>query len=239
MEKGGLWCGQYTKSWSVLGSRPGIHNPGASSLAHNTYVKKGKAPKRDGPDMNQLSIVRRQTVFQMIANMYSMANVESSGRSKSEANRDLGYPAAGLTQIACSRDYWNAKGEERRFRSLISAFDVDGPCLIATPYNPDWEILPRPELRSMSVCWVLEPKINGLWSDTSKVSIQNSTDVSPETYVETERKGKRKRCGSAAAMRKRRCREHAEDLMPAYQVLTKVKGSWQLMDLPSQEYVFS
>jgi hypothetical protein len=50
-----------------------------------------------------------------------------------------------------------SENNEARARGLVSAFDVDGPCLVAIPHNCDWEMLPRPELRSMSICWVVEP----------------------------------------------------------------------------------
>ena len=43
-----------------------------------------------------------------------------------------------------------------RRRQMVAAFDVDAPCLVATPFDSDMERLPRPEDRSMSVCWIVE-----------------------------------------------------------------------------------
>ncbi|KAL8363151.1 hypothetical protein RB601_009093 [Gaeumannomyces tritici] len=45
-----------------------------------------------------------------------------------------------------------------------ATFDVNGRCTVATPYNPTWEVLPRPAVRSMSTCWVVvkeEPSVSG------------------------------------------------------------------------------
>ncbi|KAL8303361.1 hypothetical protein RB600_007006 [Gaeumannomyces tritici] len=41
-------------------------------------------------------------------------------------------------------------------RPLAATFDIDGSCMVATPYNPAWEVLPAPAMRSMSTCWVVE-----------------------------------------------------------------------------------
>jgi len=45
--------------------------------------------------------------------------------------------------------------EAERFRK-VAVFDMDGPCLVATPFDSDKEWLPRPEDRSMDICWVIE-----------------------------------------------------------------------------------
>jgi hypothetical protein len=54
------------------------------------------------------------------------------------------------------------KYNEEKGKALVLAFDVDAPCIIATPYNGDWESLSRPLFRSSSVCWVVElASVNG------------------------------------------------------------------------------
>lgn len=119
----------------------------------------------------------------------------------------------------------------------MSASDVDGPCLVATPYNPDWEILPRPELRSMSVCWVLEPKCDG----SQSLSMDGFQQETPRAEFKINGKGKQK-AGGAADHEENGYGERGssdKEVIPAYRVLRKVRGLWKLMDLPSQEYIFS
>jgi hypothetical protein len=264
MEQGGLWCGHYTRSWrerdlrSTSESPPGFSDSGSSSLARYVDNGKGKTPETNQPDLSKVSILNRQVIVQMIANYYNVADSLSSKNSHRGRLRAFRYPAAAFAYTIAYPDYHNAKGEERRAQNLVSAFDVDGPCLIATPYNPDWEILPRPELRSMSVCWIVNSISKGARRDEDKVLDQNFRDNLFEGLVETEGKGKGKAPQSTteennaaetkkrtrrededAETKKRTRREDEDDMMPAYQVLRKVKGLWQIMDLPTQEYIFS
>jgi len=48
------------------------------------------------------------------------------------------------------------EGYERRAKELMSTFNVDGPRVVATPYNPAWEIPPHSGTRSTSTCRVVE-----------------------------------------------------------------------------------
>ena len=79
-----------------------------------------------------------------------------------------------LTEVAANRDYHSASGERRRKETLLSTFDVDGPCQVATPYNPDWEVLPRPKLRSMRVCWVVEERNRSDETTVATVEVKRS-----------------------------------------------------------------
>lgn len=44
---------------------------------------------------------------------------------------------------------WERKA---RFRPQVTAFDVDEPCLVATPYDSNMERLPRSIVRSYGCC---------------------------------------------------------------------------------------
>ncbi|KAH6697281.1 hypothetical protein F5X68DRAFT_226664 [Plectosphaerella plurivora] len=50
-----------------------------------------------------------------------------------------------------------AGNDQLRRTDFVSVFDVDGPCLVAVPYSSEWELVPHPEYRSMSIGWVVEP----------------------------------------------------------------------------------
>jgi hypothetical protein len=242
MENGGLWCGQYTKPWKRFGV---MSEPEMPRETPKSESSKGKAPEKSSPDMSKQSIISRLTVFSMIASQVSVANAMSAETSETLVSRTSRYPLAFLAYFCGYPDYWNARGEERRSQNLISAFDVDGPCLVATPYNPDWEILPRPDLRSMSVCWVLESKSVAITSDEDKALDQMFWDNVWGGSVGSKEKGKEKALRSTTEeddsmeLKTRSRNENEDDAMPVYRVVRKVKGSWQMMDLPSQEYVFS
>jgi hypothetical protein len=245
MEQGGLWCGHYTKSRRFPNLRlepespPGSSDSASSSLVRCVDDEKGKSLETNQLDMSKRSILEKQLRMQILANMWAAADLTKTREPDKKRMWGLRNPAAGYAYICAYPDYHNAKGEERRSQNLVSAFDVEGPCLIATPYNADWEMLPRPELRSMSVCWVIDPLLIKPRSEEDKILFKRWADnvwgrkskgKAPQGTIEEdnlEETTKSKREGDE------------EDLIPAYRVLRKVKGVWQIMDLPSQEYVFS
>jgi hypothetical protein len=245
MEQGGLWYGHYTKSRRFPNLRlepespPGSSNSASSSLARRADDGKGKSPETNRPDMSKRSILERQLRMQILANMWAAADLTKPREPDKHRMWGLRNPAAGYAYICAYPDYHNAKGEERRSQNLVSAFDVEGPCLIATPYNADWEMLPRPELRSMSMCWVIDPLPIKARSEEDKTLVKRWADnvwgrkskgKTPQGIMEED---------NPEETKKRKREEDEEDLIPAYRVLRKVKGVWQIMDLPSQEYVFS
>jgi hypothetical protein len=204
-----------------------------------TDDEKGKSLETNRLDMSKRSIIERQLRMQILANMLAAAELTGPREPDKKRLRGLRNPLASYAYICACPDYHNAKGEERRSQNLVSAFDVEGPCLIATPYNANWEVLPRPELRSMSVCWVIDPLLIQARSEEDKILVKRweenfwgrkSKGKAPQGTVEKDNLEETKKC---------KREEYEENLMPAYRVLRKVKGVWQIMDLPSQEYVFS
>lgn len=84
--------------------------------------------------------------------------------------------------------------EAYRVREYTAAFDVDGPCTIAIPFDAAWEMIPHPSLRSMSVCWVVElfrlpanyaEKIVGTAGGvpSPERSIQSGQDQGPSAFI--------------------------------------------------------
>lgn len=51
---------------------------------------------------------------------------------------------------------WDIEQQDARCASRVSAFDVDGPCLVATPYDAKRERFPQTVERSMATCWVVK-----------------------------------------------------------------------------------
>lgn len=53
---------------------------------------------------------------------------------------------------------WDIEQQEERVHRRMSAFDVDGPCLVATPVDATRERIPHSDERTLSCCWVVEAK---------------------------------------------------------------------------------
>ncbi|KAI1121077.1 hypothetical protein F5Y10DRAFT_272422 [Nemania abortiva] len=124
--------------------------------------------------------------------------------------------------------------ENRRIKDLFSAFNVDGPCMVATPYNADWEMLPHPKLRSMSVCWVIEP-INSTDAPSpgsSPVSSMTESGVSKSTQAMEEAQVA---VDGRKIDQKARAFDREDDQV--YKIISKVQGLWKLMIDPPGQFV--
>lgn len=137
------------------------------------------------------------------------------------------------------------EGEETRARELTSIFNVDGPCVVATPFNVDWEVLPRPDLRSMSVCWVVEIVQERVLDEspgpdhTSREPSLGLADCvgkgkEPERPPKIRKLGVFQKSGGESGNSDVKLIKE----LPVYRVLDKVKGMWQIMDLPWQQFSF-
>jgi hypothetical protein len=137
------------------------------------------------------------------------------------------------------RDLWSDRKERLRQRTLLSTFDVDGPCLVATLHNPEWEVLPRPKLRSTSVCWVVELREdnNGATGAPAEMANQSRDVLNSDLASEIKAKGKERASDNSEEAEGSRLTSEERDL--DLRVLRKVKGLWQIMDLPSQMYLFN
>ncbi|VUC27796.1 unnamed protein product [Clonostachys rosea] len=192
-----------------------------SSLAIRQKPENEPKPKKEKKAMDS-SIQGRQLRRQMLAMM-----LENSLLSPILAGEDKeGYPDINLSSmssfaiIAGERVFEFAE-EQKRVKNLVSVFDVDGPCTIATLYNSDWEVLPHRDLRSMTVCWVVEKEGDDDGPPELK-AIEEGDIVEPIEDQELLA----------------RLREHYDEEDRRYRVTAKVKGMWQMMDFPSQSYTF-
>jgi hypothetical protein len=231
MDKGSLWCGRYTPSTTKgldLSSPADPQSKDASTEISTTASPSSSKANPFRPTKPQ-SILAKQLQRQMVTGLLS-ATSEGSTRT------DMLWPSLTLLDMM-TNNYWSPDAERRREETLLSTFDVDGPCEIATPYNPEWEILPRPELRSMSVCWIVERK----GGEVRGLERQEGGGVAYKG------KGKERESATAAASRDEfgnvvedgHLTQRSEHDAPCLDVLRKVKGLWEIMDLPRQEYIFS
>ncbi|KAI9707978.1 MAG: hypothetical protein M1820_004397 [Bogoriella megaspora] len=110
------------------------------------------------PDIGELkhqkTILERQSVHQMMIAVSGVTVFMNEDKDNTYSDLDRGLLTAFATGLISGT--WTHDAEEKRVRDLVAAFDVDGPCTVVTPWNPNWEVLPRPDLRNMRACWVIE-----------------------------------------------------------------------------------
>ncbi|CAN9148108.1 unnamed protein product [Alternaria alternata] len=243
MEKGSLWCGTYIPPTRQDGSI--MHFSHGSTFPRGKGLELGSAfGKWNAPKVKSGTILYRQMRRQLLFGMLNSKPSESLPLSWRR-------PMMAHCEVLSNDDYWTARGQKRRKETLLSTFDVNGPCQVATPFNAEWEILPRPRLRNMSVCWVVEGRKSKGRAATTTAEKDDAPDDAPEDVsrleLPSEAKGKGKRRASDlprdAEISKNTDTLDTSELSSNQgldlRVLRKVKGLWQLMDLPSQDYVFS
>ncbi|KAI3321486.1 hypothetical protein HD806DRAFT_523966 [Xylariaceae sp. AK1471] len=252
MKNGTLWIGRYNRlSPQRLPYGPdrdrgqgpeidfGLREDSGSSQSPKTL--KGKEPmlaenrenaaRQFGPESHK--ILRRQLRRDIIAQMIAAdTNDINPG-----APRVVPGTLSGFLEVVVG-GLWRKESEERRMCNLVSTFDVDGPCTVLTPYNSDWEMLPHPELRSMSVCWVINPlKPDNQQPSPSSPSLPQTLTSNISNPLDF----------SAEASASEPCKPVVPESNPprsntdgcVYGVVSKVRGLWALMDPPIQAFTIA
>lgn len=145
------------------------------------------------------------------AEFFKSKKSEGGGTGAQVAGRKR-YPAPGSMLGFSGRIARELAGETEAYRAreLAAAFDVDGPCTIAIPFDAAWEMIPHPSLRSMSICWVVE---------LLKLPSSAAEDVTRAPGVGPS---------SEAASKSGR----QQDPATLIRVLDKVRGVWPVMAIP-------
>ncbi|KAL8391578.1 hypothetical protein RB595_010267 [Gaeumannomyces hyphopodioides] len=134
-----------------------LRDPGIETQAFRAAGYKDlEAPKRAGVEV---AILRRQAKERRLRDLYM-------GFAYRYMDDIPGLPKLGTSnlitfalQMEKLRDVGRGgliAEQDQGPRPLAATFDVDGSRMVATPYNPAWEVLPAPAMRSMSTCWVVE-----------------------------------------------------------------------------------
>jgi hypothetical protein len=264
MRDGFLWVGRYLipvspkDSASNSTSRKGFADEAPDSQISNP----GKSASRSE------SILSRQMQRKMIASMAIITALPNSDDRVKHATMGMDRRNLVSFMSACNQNLHSNEHHEACARDLVSAFDVDGPCLVAIPRNADLEVLPRPALRSMSVCWVVEPVIRTKdrggerreHDDPSSSPANSESPARKEPIREHEAKsnglraqrdasselviGSAERAGLAVQQpilredNEEPPDECGEEYETLYKVLNKVRGLWQIKDYPMHRYKF-
>ncbi|KAJ0326173.1 hypothetical protein COL5a_006996 [Colletotrichum fioriniae] len=116
----------------------------------------GEGPSRQNDGNVPDKIIQRQIQRQILATLYSSGLEGNFDTLEDHETRIVPSSLAWFGE-ALKRELFTAEAEQARTQQLVSIFDVDGPCLVATVFNSDWQVLSRPDIRSRSMCWVVEP----------------------------------------------------------------------------------
>ncbi|KAK8080441.1 hypothetical protein PG997_008259 [Apiospora hydei] len=225
MDQGFLWTARYrpdTNAW-----------PESSRSKSRIELKAEHEPSLE---KKAKTIIERQLRRRLGATMMVVTSHEHPSES---TQTQINTGSTAWFAEFYSWDFMSREADRTREKELVAVFDFDGPCTVATPFNPDWEVLPRPSLRGMSVCWVMEP-LEKLDSNDGEAQAARVEGVS----VSASGKGKEPEQSSstAGARESETCGSESEtwteDGNTLFQVVNKVKGMWQIMDPPHQLYSF-
>ncbi|KAL4895776.1 hypothetical protein BDV59DRAFT_144217 [Aspergillus ambiguus] len=250
MRDGCLWVGHMANSHERAEFENSPEREPADLECSGPSDAKGKAPAdHDGtdsapasspshPDRKPETILRRQLIRKTLAMLVGVSSFSQNGDNGVVLDRrNMAAFADLLGHQSGSR-----KNRGRLERDLVSAFDVDGPCLLAVPYNGEWEMLPRPGFRGMSICWVVEGVSHKDKEDRREDNSGGQLDSDSQmkwpvegNVLDEEGWISSMEAGTSAEQPKLR----EENPEPSYRVVNKVQGLWQIMlDVPMQKYTF-
>ncbi|KAE9582101.1 hypothetical protein CGMCC3_g2182 [Colletotrichum fructicola] len=241
MRHGTLWIGRYTRVHESMISRRtsafaflpfedqaiGKGSRGRSEVSDERQGSSSSGQPQSVSDrFREKDILDQQSGKETFAELSEIAMFHSFGSSG--ASKGINVGALVRLLDVRFRSIWTAEADEARAQELLSIFDVDGPCVIATPFNAEWETLPHSALRSMSTCWVVE--------ELNRHAYGRVPVIEP-LCVESKGKGKEKETLSNENPLPEKEGEPDENT-PLYKVVAKVKGFWQLMGFPYGDVLF-
>ncbi|KXJ87011.1 hypothetical protein Micbo1qcDRAFT_179261 [Microdochium bolleyi] len=254
MRHGSLWVGAYNRVDSLL-TRAGMGEDGTpraegaspeAEACQPDNVDQSESATASSPasprtDIDDIAGEPKSLLERQIQQTLSWRLIQSlSPQTEGEDGQTRGYAsrAAMVYFLDClSREVFTPQAEDARVRDLVSVFDIDGPCVVAIPFNPEWETLPHSSLRSMSTCWVVEqlstvePPLGASPENTEhqpRRAVGSGPAVSGENDGSDDKgKGKEDTDLLSAPLRRE-----------TYRVVGKVRGLWQMMDFPENVAYF-
>lgn len=161
---------------SILETVKSYDNKGkGKEVAHSSHTtEEDEEAESDKSDPANQSILQRQASRKILAMMAGIAKFGQGSESfkTSIDRRNIAMLAVMASQL--EKNELPGPGTERkRSKNLFAVLDVDEPCLVGIPHCGEWETLPRPEVRSMSICCV----VNMTNYDSSS---QELTEIKPD-----------------------------------------------------------
>ncbi|CAI6267911.1 unnamed protein product [Periconia digitata] len=148
MEKGGFWVGKLVED--------AIPRPLARSEQDDS---KYMPARNEGGHMAEL------VSYQMLSDLLTLERIKDQRRElENQVSTDSFRTFQSDIMVSLALSLSNLARHPDFFRDMEDRqgiFDVDGDtsgnCLVFTPFNMNLEVIPRPELRSMSVSWQVQP----------------------------------------------------------------------------------
>lgn len=129
--------------------------------------------KEKGHFQNQFSF----SIMLKIYDWTMMENTEKENDGRNDVDDSLRFSPEGLMGLTASVHHMDGRNSEGSLRQQRGIFDIDGDTsgrvLVLTPFQQPMETVPRPESRSMSVSWVVQP--------TSQ-PVESKDDAEPEVF---------------------------------------------------------
>ncbi|KAF6805258.1 hypothetical protein CSOJ01_09634 [Colletotrichum sojae] len=207
MATGSLWIGRYTQ----------VDEP----------IAFGKPPiEKTGDEGRPKSIIRRQLIFGMMASNMHAVSQDSDGAALDRFPPGMARNQAVNFAYMVLINPWSLEAEAKRVQNLVSVFDVDKPCLVTTAYEADWEVLPRPGIRSLRTSWVVERIAE------DRISSEEDKIEEHENKKEEDSAGRRNVGIGLTA------RQGTNQGTHLYRVVDKVKGLWEIIEAPEKAHYF-
>lgn len=143
-------------------------------------------------------------------------------------------------------DHTKRAEREINLQKMVAAFDVDGSCLVVTPFDSDMERLPHPALRSMATAWVVKRELD----DKEQIETQCNGSLSCEGSLSLN--GAQKDCKGKGKGKEKAVLEESDydiagcglkdsDHSPRdikLSVTHRVRGVWEITDESLHKYTF-
>ena len=232
MREGILWAGGYS---------PLYDNGLVVADAENTEIVEN-ATDQLLTHKTKRTILETQIIKQIMAIQYRAALHETSQNDQVNAQA---VPTMGsFITFVFFADHTKRVEREINLQKMVAAFDVDGPCLVVTPFDSDMERLPHPALRSMATAWVvkrepddqeqIETRRNGSLSCEGSLSLNGA-------QKDCKGKGKGKAISEETDYDMAGCGLNDSNHSPRdikLSVTRRVRGVWEIMDETLHKYTF-
>jgi hypothetical protein len=217
MAKGGFWVGKVVNAMRLPSQTP------RSEMAQIDVPAEGNSKFRPNPSLkgHQSQLFTLWLMSNMTSLAGNMGDETGDPKKMDPATFAVlqGDNMAWFAHVlANGRSGGRSSDEMEERRSIFDVDgDVSGKCLIFQPFHMVLESIPRPELRSMSVSWRVEPVESGVDEET-----ENGTGEEVESGVDEKVKD----------MPDEKTEERTNESSKGYKQRTftthgKVKGMWQ------------
>ena len=229
MKTGGLWAGRYIKNTTNKSDEKGKGSQQVKTMEVSVSDTSEEIPEK-ADKVTRKGLLSEQLYEQTAVLLFKTQLGDWGETIGYDLVINVGALVTTLTMF--SNNSMGDEAEARR-RFLWSTFDVDGPCLVAVPYDVSWEKLPHPEYRTMSVCWIVEPVADEADESATDASAAENGAHSNHTAFDTDDAEVEAAASSSSANPDHTPKGYFKhgtnnDVQGRFRVLGMVKGMWEI-----------